>query len=140
MLSYLLPALTVLSSAILIWIVLKRARVEAPFLFEDHRPARLLVDDLGLALERPGDPTRKIRWSEIVAVRIRTTDVGPFAEDVHWEFDSTTTPASLVVPGGAVGIDDLLAVASDRLTGFDYEGVLEAMGSVKNRVFEVWRV
>jgi predicted metal-dependent HD superfamily phosphohydrolase len=80
-----------------------------------------------------GTQTRRIPWNELVAVGIRTTAEGPFAEDVFWQF---------LVRGGLVELAgsqmrDLEALGK-WLPGFDYLKVIKAMGSCEDRIFRVW--
>lgn len=72
-------------------------------------------------------------WDELVAVGIRTTADGPFAEDLFWQF---------LLPGGCVELgrldDASFGELSARLPGLDFEKVIRAMSSTDERVFRVW--
>jgi predicted metal-dependent HD superfamily phosphohydrolase len=84
-----------------------------------------------------GTDAWKIRWSEVIAVGIRTTACGPFAEDLFWQF---LIPGDLVeIPGGVV---DAAAVAAmqRQLPGIDSLKIVSAMGTTDNRVFRLWHV
>lgn len=134
-----LALLVVVSSIGWIAYTVRRARREAPFLFGDPSNARdfeaepdaLWVLDLRGRRHRLG-------WGEIAEVRIRTTDRGPFTDDVFWEVATTDGGTVHVVPGSAPGIDGLLAIAGTVLIGFDHMAVVRALGSTANAVFRIW--
>ena len=136
---FLIPALA-LSIAGMVWVTMRRARKEAPWLFADHAVGHLTVDESGITHTGPGGESKALAWDETHEVRIRTTDAGPLAEDVFWEFEPVQAGAPpIVVPGMTPGITELLDVAPDHWTGFDHEAVIQAMGSTENAVFQVWR-
>jgi predicted metal-dependent HD superfamily phosphohydrolase len=76
-----------------------------------------------------------IPWPEVVAVAIRTTADGPFAEDVFWQL--VLRDRWLELPSSAVGdgfFDELRA----QLPGLAWDKVVTAMGSTEPRVFRLW--
>jgi predicted metal-dependent HD superfamily phosphohydrolase len=76
-----------------------------------------------------------IPWSDVIAVGIRTTADGPFAEDVFWQL--VLHDRWLELPGSAVG-DGFLDALRANLPGIAWEKVVVAMGSTEPRVFRVW--
>ena len=74
---------------------------------------------------------------QLVLVRIRTTDAGPFSSDLFWEFVEDTGTL-LVVPGDAENAAALFDALS-ALPGADYEAATRAATSTDNATFEVWR-
>lgn len=74
-----------------------------------------------------------IRWPDLIAAGIRTTDTGPFEEDVFWQY---------LLPDGVVEIPSCANVPFDELTahlpGFDARKVITAMTWCKERVFRIW--
>lgn len=76
-----------------------------------------------------------IPWDDLVAVGIRTTADGPFAEDVFWQF---LLPSGLVELSGSRFGGLELDVLAKRLEGFDVRKVISAMGSCDERIFRVW--
>jgi hypothetical protein len=121
-----------------LWYVVKKAREQAPFLFGDELMYRLTLDDRGLRLLGPGDETQELAWSDVSAVQIRTTDSGPFAEDVFWEFAFGNGSELLSVPNSATEVHDFLDILAARFPGFDHEAVIGAMGSTDDAVFHAW--
>ncbi len=77
-----------------------------------------------------------VRWSDLKAVLIETTDQGPFQNDVFWVL--VGEKSRCVVPQEAEGSQQLLA-RLQTLAGFDSSAVIEAMGSAENRTFVCWR-
>jgi len=69
---------------------------------------------------------------------IRTTDGGPWQSDVFWTYYAGADEPALVYPGGATGDSALVPAMHARLSGFNSEEVIEAMGSMSNALFTVW--
>lgn len=76
-----------------------------------------------------------IPWSEVVAVGIRTTADGPFAEDVFWQL--MLRDGWLELPNSAVG-NRFLQELGARLPGLAWDHAIAAMCSVEPRVFQLW--
>jgi hypothetical protein len=76
----------------------------------------------------------RIRWDELVRIRIRTTNEGPFFEDLFWVFE--TAANSCMVPGQLV--TSALFDRLGKLEGVDFSAVIEAQGSTDNGEFQVW--
>ena len=89
-------------------------------------------DELGFGTE-----AWNIRWSQVIAVGIRTTACGPFAEDLFWQF---LVPGDVVELPGALVDEAALAVMQRRLPGLDSLKLVSAMGSTDERVFRLWHV
>jgi hypothetical protein len=100
-----------------------------------NRVARVATDDAGFRFARAGDSEELVRWDDVTRVLIRTTDKGPFDDDVFFVVE--TTRESLVIPQPAQGCDDLLR-ALQQLSGFDNAAVIDAMGCAENREFLCW--
>lgn len=77
-----------------------------------------------------------VRWSDLKAVLLETTDQGPFRNDVFWVL--VGEHSRCVVPQEAAGSQELLA-RLQTLAGFDSAAVVEAMGTAENRTFVCWR-
>lgn len=90
----------------------------------------LIFDEQGF-----GTADGRIPWEEVRAVGIRTTDEGPFREDLFWQF--SLREGFWEVPGAAVG-GEQMAVMQRRLPGLDSGKIIQAMGSTDARVFRVW--
>jgi hypothetical protein len=100
-----------------------------------NRVARVATDDAGLHLVRVSGDQELVPWIEVVRVLIRTTDKGPFEDDVFFVVE--TTGESLVIPQPAQGCDEFLR-ALQQLPGFDNAAVIDAMGCADNREFPCW--
>ena len=95
-------------------------------------------DSDGIVAIDPGGNKTGILWNDLTQVSIRTTDAGPFDEDVFWLFYEGSDEPVIVLPGSAPGNDDLLAELQRRLPGFDNETFIDAMGSTSNAHFVLW--
>jgi hypothetical protein len=68
-------------------------------------------------------------------VLIRTTDRGPFDDDVF--FIVETSGKNYVIPQQALGAGQLLE-SFQQLPGFDNEAVIDSMGCTDNKDFLCW--
>jgi hypothetical protein len=102
---------------------------------------RVMVDfdDENISLIREDGSRESVRWSDLSAVVIKTTDEGPFLEDVFFILFGNDQKSGCVVPQEATGASELFSALQDRLPGFDNEKVIEAMSSSNNRSFLIWR-
>jgi predicted metal-dependent HD superfamily phosphohydrolase len=75
------------------------------------------------------------RWSDVIAVGLRTTDDGPWSEDVFWHF--VLRDGSVEVPGSSVS-GDAIDVLHRALPGLDSRKIVEAMGTAHERIFRLW--
>jgi len=93
------------------------------------------VDEQGLTARINGGPELRLEFQNLQRVTIRTTDEGPFAEDVFWIL--TTHNQVCIIPQSAEGqvelFDQLL-----KLPGFDCQAMIVAMSSTNNAEFECW--
>jgi hypothetical protein len=107
-----------------------------------NRPAetsfRVDTDDNGIMVTMPSGARATLRWVDLTRVTIRTTDEGPMATDVFWEFHTATRSPAFAVPGGATGESDLVSVLGRRLPGFRHDEVVRAMASTTNDLFLIW--
>lgn len=94
------------------------------------------IDEEWIVCKRGLTRREAVRWSDLKAVLIETTDQGPFQNDVFWVLVGEANRC--VVPQEAEGSQRLLAKLQ-RLAGFDSNVVVEAMGSAENRTFVCWR-
>ncbi|GAB4583454.1 hypothetical protein [Nocardia sp. NPDC127526] len=78
----------------------------------------------------------EVAWTELAEVRIITTADGPFAEDVFFVLIGATGKGC-VVPHSAA--DTAFLARLQALPGFDNDKVIEAMCSVTDKQFLVWR-
>jgi predicted metal-dependent HD superfamily phosphohydrolase len=76
-----------------------------------------------------------IAWPDVLAVGIRTTADGPFIEDVFWQF--VLDDGFVEIPGGWINGAELHELR-DHLPGIDWEKILHATGSTRERIFRVW--
>ncbi len=69
---------------------------------------------------------------------IETTDEGPFVPDVFWLLLTKDMSSGCIIPQGAAGENKLLEAMQKRLSGFNNEALIEAMGSTDNGRFLIW--
>ena len=84
---------------------------------------------------QPDGATRTVRWNDLRAVLIETTDQGPFVEDVWWILIDSA--GHCMIPQLA-GTEALLA-RLQALPNFDNDAVIAAMASVENLIFVCWQ-
>jgi hypothetical protein len=90
------------------------------------------IDDEGVRRPAAGEA---VRWSDLVAVIIVTTDEGPWVEDAYWLLASHDG-TGCAVPNAAAGP---LVERMARVPGADLDAVIRAMSSTENAQFEVWK-
>lgn len=113
-----------------------RVRRRLPYFFEPESANRITTDADGVTWTDPKGSARSVAWTALRRVSVRTNDRGPLDADVFWEL--ATDDDELVIPGGAGGIDALLGAFGERLPGFDFRRVAEALTSVEDAAFKVW--
>lgn len=97
--------------------------------------ARLAIDGTGVTVRgEVGEAT--IAWTDLEAVTIRTTDAGPFQDDLRWVLQSRDG-RKVIVGSETEGIGALLEHLQ-RLPGFDNEAVIAAASSTENASFPCW--
>jgi hypothetical protein len=101
-----------------------------------HRVATLVVDERGIRCVRRSGVREMVLWEQIHRVSMRTTDKGPFDDDVFFVLETAT--GILVVPQEAKGSDELLCHLQ-QLPDFDNHAVIEAMAFTENREFLCWQ-
>jgi hypothetical protein len=101
-----------------------------------NRVSSVTTDQAGIHFVRASGICESVCWDEIVRVVLRTSDKGPFEDDVFFVVETARDP--LVIPQPAHGFDDLLR-ALQQLPGFDNQAVIEAMGCTDNREFVCWQ-
>ena len=90
------------------------------------------VDDTGVSVAGVG----RVTWADLAAVTVRTTGVGPFADDLHWELHGRDGRV-LSIGSATEGLDALLP-RLQVLPGFDNEAVIRAATSTEDAVFPCW--
>lgn len=98
-------------------------------------PLKVIVSDEGVECRRPDGVGESVRWDDLRAVLIETTDQGPLLDDVFWILIGQTS--GCVVPQGADG-EDVLFERLGKLPDFDYAMVIEAMSSTDNARYLCW--
>ena len=78
-----------------------------------------------------------ISINDLVRVSVRTSDLGPLAPDLYWDFFDGEGQ-SLTIPGDAEGAE-LIFDALSALEGVDYEAATRAAGATDNQLFTIWR-
>jgi hypothetical protein len=96
----------------------------------------ITLNDDEVSCTRPNGLIETVRWSDLQAVVIETTDHGPFGSDLFWLLIGNSS--GCVIPQEAEGSEELLK-RLQGLPGFNNEAVIEAMGSTKNRRFICWQ-
>jgi hypothetical protein len=94
-------------------------------------------DDDAVVYERPKGATERIRWGDLQAVLIETTDAGPVASDFYWMLLSKERKSGCVVPSEAEGCNALLS-RLQQLPGFDNWLVIRAAASTETNRFLIW--
>lgn len=79
--------------------------------------------------------THTLRWDELRAVLIETTDQGPFLEDVWWILIDNAGHCKIPQMAGT----EALLARLQELPNFDNDAVIAAMASVENQIFVCWQ-
>jgi len=94
-------------------------------------------DDDSITVTFPDGRTQSLHWNSLTKIVIRTTDQGPFVDDVFWELYVGDT-LKLSYPHHADIDHGLFNAMQERLRDFDNEVAIKAMGSTGNANFIVW--
>lgn len=122
-----------------VWIVARIVRRRAPYLL-DAGPAErgsVSVGNDGVTWTLR-DRRETLPWSQVAAVRVRTTSGGPIDDDLFLELEPTVGSGRLRIPSEAEGFSDLLGVIGTRLPGFDMEAMVEATMSFEDGERVLW--
>ena len=104
-----------------------------------HRdPTRWQVtfDAQGITCRPAWGTSATVPWEDLQSVEIQTTRSGPIGLDIWWLVHGLDL--TLSVPAGAQGEDTFLAKLQ-TLEGFDNQAVNDAMASVEEARWLVWR-
>jgi hypothetical protein len=93
-------------------------------------------DEEAVTCRRSSSLIETVKWSDLRAVAIHTTDAGPFVDDVFYVLMGETT--GCVVPSEAAGMD-LLLERLHKLPNFDFQAAIKAMSSTEDQVFPCWQ-
>jgi hypothetical protein len=97
--------------------------------------SHIALSDSGVTYHQPNGEARMVRWDELIAVLIETTDQGPFVEDVWWILIDHS--GHCIIPQDVGGEPLLLRLQA--LPGFDNDAVIAAMSSVENKLLVCWQ-
>jgi len=104
-----------------------------------HAPANRVTEvtfgDDAVELRWPRGPNETVRWSDVQRIVIRTTDRGPFDEDVFFVLEAAED--TFVIPQGADGVTELVE-RIQQLPGFNNEALIESMGCTDKKLFLCW--
>lgn len=119
------------------WFELLRGAQNSGRAQNSSRWPQYLVDDSGLTeILPPGGAVAKTHlWSDVLHVGVITTEDGPFFDDVFFVI-KTRTGDLCITSEDAQKIN--LIHHFHRLPGFQWEKVIEAMGSVSDAIFPCW--
>lgn len=124
--------------ALLITFLILRIRKKRAFFDKDDDTAQVKFDDKGIELIESDGHHSVVLWQDLTLIAIKTTDQGPAYPDLFWQFYSRSEEPAISFPQGTIGDEDLLAFIPKKLTGFDYQQVINAMGSTDNALFVIW--
>jgi hypothetical protein len=78
-----------------------------------------------------------VSLDDLLKVAIRTSNDGPFASDMFWEW-TDATGQTLSIPGNAEGSDQIYDALS-ALSGVDYDAIMRASGEAAKNYFVIWQ-
>jgi hypothetical protein len=99
--------------------------------------ATVVVDDEGVRRHLADGTEESVGWSELAEVAIRTIPEGPWKEDVFFLL-VRDGGGGCAVPAGDPAADDLMA-RLQSLPEFDNDRFVEAMTTLEDSIFVVWR-
>lgn len=118
--------------AMLVWEGVRRARFPAP----GGGAGMVDVDEREITYFGPlGGGSISI--NELVRVTVRTSDLGPLAPDLYWDFFDASGQ-SLTIPGDAEGVEFIFDALA-ALEGVDYEAATMAAGTTQDQLFTIWQ-
>jgi len=94
------------------------------------------VSDTSIEVVEPEKGSCSILISELEDVLIATNDTGPMGIDLWWILRGNGKV--VIAPGGATGEKELLN-RLQKLSGFNNEAVIRAMGCTDNKDFLLWK-
>lgn len=102
-------------------------------------PMDLVVSARGVRLRgaRKAGDDAFVAWDALREVSILTTSDGPLTEDVFFVLQGADA-APMVIPQSLAFDHELLDALQARLSGFDNEAVVAAMGSTQDARFLLW--
>lgn len=101
----------------------------------ENRVAEVTCGADAVELRWPKGPNETVRWSDVQGIVIRTTDKGPFDEDVFFVLEAGKD--TFVIPQEADGVTDLVE-RIQQLPGFNNEALIESMGCTERKLFLCW--
>jgi hypothetical protein len=100
-----------------------------------NRVSSVEIEPNGFACSWNSRPSIHVDWDAIHRVIVRTTNAGPFDEDVFVVIESSV--GTFIIPQSAAGTDNLLS-RLQALPGFDNETFIQSMSSAENNDFVCW--
>ena len=97
-----------------------------------NRVAAVTCDDQTINFRWARGSTASSTWDDIRRVSIRTTDLGPFDDDVFFVVE--TAGKNFVIPQAAPGASQLLE-RLQQFPGFDNDAVINSMGCTTTKSF-----
>jgi hypothetical protein len=116
------------------WMKARAARAHANR--RDRMDGTLTVNEWGVT-RIVGERRDAVAWSDLTAVRIRTTSDGPVAEDMFFVFDGGDGKGC-VVPNRLAVKTRLLTALQERLPDLDNKEVARAAGVCTEASFTIW--
>lgn len=123
---------------IFLWLSRARTGTRRPGRLMPEALVRVGFDEDEIHCTYPEGVLRRLAWSDITRVDIRTTSEGPFLPDVFWGIHAGGDTPPILFPQGATGEPELLQTLQRKLPGFDNEALVRAMGSTADRSFLLW--
>lgn len=136
--TYAIIVLALLVPFVWLGVAFRRLQARAPYLISEEQRFDVATSDTALTLTHPDGRTVVIPWDDVAAVRLRTSDEGPLAEDVFWLFDRRDGMSTISIPNRATGIADLVTMVGSVLEGFDHDAIVAAMASTDDADFTAW--
>jgi hypothetical protein len=93
-------------------------------------------DDEKIWRTMPSAERSEIKWREVKGIFIETNDSGPFGSDVWWFVAGDEY--TIQFPMGATGEKEMMS-RFQQLPNFDNEALIDAMCSVHNNTFLLWK-
>ena len=127
-----------LGLAVLLWLCRARTGTRRSGRLMPEALVRVGFDEDEIRCSYPEGVLRRLAWSDISRVDIRTTSEGPLLPDVFWGIHASGDTPPILFPQGATGEPELLQTLQRKLPGFDNEALGRAMGSTADRSFLLW--
>ncbi len=141
---YLILAIVAVIVAVVLYQIVKLRRIVSQNRGQLSQPTHtemlveLTFDADTITAKYPDGPPISMKWSDLTTVGMASIDAAPGSPSLYWGLHSGKRIPTISYPHGAIGDKELLAEFTKRLSGFDMEKVMRAVGTTGRAHFQIW--